>query len=695
MAELNAVQKAAVDHHQGPLLILAGAGSGKTRVITHRIAALVRRGVAPEQILAVSFTNKAAEEMGERMVPLIGSAGAGKLWLSTFHSFGLRFVKEERKALRLASRFVVFDQADCLGVVKDILRELRRAGAARKLDPAAILARVSAWKSALISPATVPESDFEYDDVARELYPEYEARLRAMCAVDFDDLVGLPVQLLGQSAEVRANWRARFEHVLVDEFQDTSKVQLELIKLLANERGNVCVVGDDDQSIYGWRGADVSNILDFDRHFPGARILKLEENYRSRPAVLAVANAAISQSSGRRHVKALRAMRPQGDKVRVSVCQDSAEEARLVAREIADLCKGGVRRGSVAVLYRSNLQARAIEEELRAEGVAYRVFGGMQFFDRREVKDIAAYLRVLLNPSDEVSLRRIINQPPRGIGAKTVAQIQSHAERHAIPFAQALARIDTVPEIGDGPRRAVQSFSQMMASFQTRLDDPAGFAALARELVDKTGIRRHLQDASEGGDAAAYRWANVEHWLGWLEKRARDSGGDKRALRTFLERVTLGAGKDAEEAGDAVTLSTLHGTKGLEFDVVFLIGCVEGQLPHSRTTDPKVTEVNATDVDEERRLFYVGVTRARERLYLSRYRRKSLRGQNVELTASRFLDGLPEDQIEVYERPEQKQLNTDEIAELGREFLRNRKPLERAPRGLGSGAAPRTARRDG
>jgi superfamily I DNA/RNA helicase len=672
MAELNAVQKAAVDHGSGPLLILAGAGSGKTRVITHRIASLVRRGAAPDRILAVSFTNKAAEEMGERMVPLIGSAPTRQLWLSTFHSFGLRFVKQERKALGLTNRFVVFDQGDCLGVVKDILRELRRAGAIRKLDPTAILARVSAWKGASLAPEAVPASDFEYDDVARELYPEYEARLRAMCAVDFDDLVALPVRLLARDEEIRGAWRARFEHVLVDEFQDTSKVQLELIKLLTNEHGNVCVVGDDDQSIYGWRGADVSNILDFDRHFAGARVLKLEANYRSRPAVLAVANAAIAQSRGRRHDKALRPMRPKGEKVRLCVCQDASEEARLVAREIRDLVSAGSQYGSMAVLYRSNLQARAVEEELRGEGIAYKIFGGMQFFDRREVKDIAAYLRVLINPSDEVSLRRIINQPPRGIGAKTVAQVQSYAEQHGLSFAQALDTIDAVPELGDGPRRSVAAFTEMMRGFQARLDGAAGFAELARELVERAGIRRHLQDAAEGGEAAKHRWANVEHWLGWLERRVRESGGDRKALRAFLERVTMSGSKEAEGASDVVTLSTLHGTKGLEFDVVFLIGCIEGQLPHGRTTDPKVTEVNATDVEEERRLFYVGVTRARERLYLSRYRRKSLRGQSIECAASRFLEGLPDEHIELYERPERKQLNPDEIAELGREFLRSR-----------------------
>jgi DNA helicase-2/ATP-dependent DNA helicase PcrA len=675
MSGLNAAQRAAVEHGTGPLLILAGAGSGKTRVVTHRIARLVQGGVAPERILAVSFTNKAAAEMGERMLPLVGKAAARELWLSTFHSFGLRFVREERKALRLASRFVIFDQGDSLGVVKDVLREMRNAGAARKLDPSALLARVSSWKNQLLAPAAVPESDFEYDDVARELYPEYEARLRAMCALDFDDLVVQPVQLLARKPEVRARWQERFEHLLVDEFQDTSKVQLELCKLLCNAQGNVCVVGDDDQSIYGWRGADVSNILDFDAHFPGARIVKLEDNYRSRAAVLAVANAAIAQSSGKRHGKTLRAARGGGDKVRLCVCEDPTEEAQLVAREVRDLCKAGIRRDQIAVLYRSNLQARAIEEELSTEGIAYRLFGGTQFFDRREVKDVAAYLRVLLNPSDEISLRRIINQPPRGIGAKTVSDVQEHAEQSGSSFAQALQDPRAIGALGDAARRSIEAFNQMIDAHRAQLAGGNDLHAVARSLVDEAGIRKHLTEADAGGEggeskAGAHRWGNVEHLFGWLERAARESGGKKRALQAFLERVTLNTGgDDDDEPKDAVTLSTLHGAKGLEFDYVFLIGCVEGQLPHNRTTDPKASEAVPTDVEEERRLFYVGVTRARDRLYITRARRRLLRGTRIELTPSRFLDGLPEEHVELYERPEKQELGTDEIAALGRAFL--------------------------
>ena len=664
---LNPSQQAAVEHGDGPLLILAGAGSGKTRVITHRIARLVEQGVSPDRILAVSFTNKAAEEMSERMHPLLGQARTGKLWMSTFHSFGLRFLREEKKLLKLTGKFTVFDQGDTLGTIKEILRELRRAGAARKLDPAAILARISSYKNSSLGPDEVPESDFEYDDIAREVYPEYEARMRAMGAVDFDDLVLLPVRALKRSEAARAAWQERFDHVLVDEFQDTSTVQLALIRMLGNARGNVCVVGDDDQSIYGWRGAEVSNILDFDKHFEGAKVIKLEESYRSRESVVAVANAAIGQAQGRRHGKVLKAVRRGGDKVRVCVCDDATAEDKLVAREIREALKESSR--DIAILYRSNLQARVIEEELRAEGLQYKLVGGTQFFDRKEVKDVAAYLRLIVNPRDEISLRRIMNYPARGLGVKTVERIEAHAEAHALPFAKALEQIAFIDGVPDASRRAGQELVELFTRYRTRFESGGPLAPVARELVDQIGIRADLAEAAEGGESGAMRFGNVEHLLSWLDRYEKKEARNKRSLQNFLERVTLRGDQTQEEQPTSITLSTLHAAKGLEFDVVFVIGCVEGQLPHSRTTDPKVTEVYAADVEEERRLFYVGVTRARDRLYLTRPKRRMLRGVVTELHPSRFLEGLPEEHIELYERLETKELETNEIASLGREFL--------------------------
>lgn len=675
MAQLNRSQQAAVDHRGGPLLILAGAGTGKTRVITHRIAELVGEGVSPESILAVSFTNKAAEEMRERMVPLVGRDQARRLVMSTFHSFGVRFLHEDSAALGLGSRFVIFDQGDSLGVVKDILREMREAGAARKLDPSAILARVSKWKNELLAPDAVPESDFEYDDIARDVYPEYVARLQTMRALDFDDLVVAPVRILLEHPEIREKWRQRFRHLLIDEFQDTSRVQLELARLLTNELGNICVVGDDDQSIYSFRGAEVGNILDFDRHFPGTHIVKLEDNYRCRPAVLAVANAAIAQSRNR-HGKVLRASRPPADNVRRVVCSDVAEEAKMVAQEIADLVPGTFRHGDIAVLYRGNLQARLIEEELRAAGIRYQLYGGTQFFDRKEVKDVAAYLRVIVNPRDEVSLRRIINYPARGLGTKSVERLGAYAAVQGISLYRALADAGHVSAMPPNAARAAGALHSQLKGAQEAFESGGSLTAVTRQLLSDLRFQETLSAEAEGGKRGAARWANVDHFVGWLERFEAEHRGQARSLQKFLERVTLRSDADKEELSDAVVLSTLHASKGLEFPCVFLIGCVEGQLPHSRTTDPKASEAVPADVDEERRLFYVGVTRAKDRLYLVRPERKLLRGKEVKLEPSRFLEGLPEEHMEDFVHSSAELMDFDEVAELGRDFL---KQLTRRP----------------
>jgi superfamily I DNA/RNA helicase len=673
MSGLNAAQQLAVDHRQGPLLILAGAGSGKTRVLTHRIAALLAEGVRPESILAVSFTNKAADEMRHRMQQLVGKSRADALVLSTFHSFGVRFVNEEKVSLGLGKRFVIFDQGDSLGVIKDILRGMRATGAARKLDPMAILARISKWKNESLAPEAVPESDFEYDDVARDVYPEYSDRLHAMRALDFDDLVCVPVKHLREHDDIRAKWRARFRHVLVDEFQDTSKVQLELVKLLVNELGNVCVVGDDDQSIYAWRGAEVGNILDFDKHFAGTRIVKLEENYRSFAPILEVANAAIAQSTQRRHGKVLKPVRRGGEPVRLCVVTDAAAEAKLVAGELQELIENGRPPSDMAVLYRSNLQARLIEEELRALNVPYQLYGGTQFFDRKEVKDAAAYLRAVINPLDDISLRRVVNYPARGIGAKTVERIDEFATAHSLSFGQALARAGEISGVPDSARSSIDAFTRLLSEAGEKLEAGGGLTPIARSLFAAIDLRGELSAAAEGGQQGTLRYGNIEHLLTWLERYEQRPGVDKRSIQGFLERVALRGDKDDKDAEPGVVLSTLHAAKGLEFGVVFLIGCVEGQLPHSRTTDPKLTEVAPPDVEEERRLFYVGVTRARDRLYLTRPEKRQFRGEQQKLAPSRFLDKLPEDHLEAYTRKEVTPLDFNEIAELGRAFLKNRR----------------------
>ncbi len=669
MAGLNPSQRDAVEHERGPLLVLAGAGSGKTRVITMRIARLLERGVRPPQILAVSFTNKAAEEMRERMVPLVGHKAASQLELSTFHSFGVRFLQEENKRLGYDGRFVIFDQADALGLVRQLLREARVSEGARKLDANAVLARISRWKNELRTPEQIAESDFEYDAVARELYPKYESALRHMHAVDFDDLVGLPVHILERHPAARTKWQERFRYILIDEFQDTNLGQLRLLLALANELRNVCVVGDDDQSIYAFRGADVNNILDFERHFPGARVVKLEDNYRSRAAVLDVANAAIAQSAHKRYPKVLRAARGAGDRVRLVSCTDPGHEARFVAQEIRDLHRDRLAFREIAVLYRSNLQARLIEDELRAAGIPYRLFGGTQFFDRKEVKDAAAYLRVAVNPRDDISLRRVLNYPPRGIGDTTLERLNRVRLVRDQSLGEAVAQIDELDDVPDHAKRSAQKLFAALARTRAEFARGQNLGAAASALFEEVGLKAALTEADD--PQGARRWDNVLFLVRSIERFEGRPSEDRPSLAQFLARITLRKDEEGEQEAEPnqVTLSTLHGAKGLEFHTVFLIGAVEGQLPHTRTTDPKVTEAAPSDVEEERRLFYVGVTRAKDRLYISHFKRRLLRGRPVECALSRFLEGLPEHAIEPYSRQDRPALESSEVADLADQLL--------------------------
>jgi len=503
--------------------VLAGAGSGKTRVITERIRRLVELGTPPSRILAVSFTNKAAAEMADRMIPLVGRERAERLWLSTFHSFGVRFLHEDVRALGYEDRFVIFDQGDGIGLVKEIIR--REGLADRAMDASAILSRISLYKNAFLAPSEVKPSGNEYDEVARMVYPHYEAELRRMRALDFDDLVVAPVRILRERDDLREKWRNRFDHLLIDEFQDTNRAQLELVLALTNDERNVCVVGDDDQSIYGWRGAEVGNILEFERHYPGAAVVKLEENYRSREAILAVANAAIAQSRGKRHSKTLRAMRKGGERVFMGTADDPVAEARMVASQIRDLFSNGFRPRDVAVLYRSNTQARLIEEELRVEGIRYRMYGGTQFFDRKEVKDAVSYLRVVVNPRDELSLRRILNYPARGIGDSTVERVARWALAHDTTFVEALAQIESMDDVPDAAKRGVRSLFAALANARQRFATGTGLAAAAKDLFVEVGLERVLTE--EKSPSAQRRWGNVEYVLRSLARYESQASGER------------------------------------------------------------------------------------------------------------------------------------------------------------------------
>ena len=671
--DLNRQQYDAVEHAQGPLLVLAGAGSGKTRVITRRIARLLERGVSPSAILAVSFTNKAAAEMRERMAHLVGQDSADRLWLSTFHSFGVRFLREENAALGYDGRFVIFDQGDVMGLLREVLRATQLAS--RNLDVPSILSRISLWKNAFLAPEQVKASDFEYDAVAKEVYPLYEEQLRAMHAVDFDDLVVLPVRILQEREDIRRKWQQRFRHLLVDEFQDTNRSQLQLVRLLANELNNVCVVGDDDQSIYGWRGADVGNILDFERYFPGAKVVKLEMNYRSRKPILDVANAVIAQSRAKRHAKTLRSFKGAGPKVRMVSLPDAAHEAKFLVSEMRALAKGTdaspggqrIRYGNMAVLYRSNQQARILEEELRVGGIPYRLFGGTQFFDRKEVKDAVAYLRVLVSPRDELSLRRALVNPTRGIGQQTMARARAHASRQGITFAEAMRQLDSL----DVPSRAKASAARFFAAVDAAragLQNQRSLEEVTRRLLTDTGYIPALE--SDDSNHGKRRRENLAFLMKAIQRYENRSRSERGTLLQFLNSLMLRAEEEEErDPGNQVTLSSLHSSKGLEFDVVFLIGCVEGQLPHSRTTDPKITEAAPTDVDEERRLFYVGVTRARELLYLTRPERRTMRGQVRPRVPSRFLHGFPDDAWETYAPHGARPMEASEMADFASALL--------------------------
>jgi DNA helicase-2/ATP-dependent DNA helicase PcrA len=683
---LNPAQLAATEHMNGPLLVLAGAGSGKTRVITQRIARLVERGVPAKAIVALTFTNKAAGEMAERIGRAVhgGAAVAKQLTICTFHSFGLQVLTRERAAT--GGIFTIFDQGDCLAAVKDILS---RIDAGRRFDAAAILARISNAKNAFLSPEAYAGREADaYDEITKLVYPRYEAALRNFKAYDFDDLVCGVARLWTERADVLEGWRARYRYILVDEYQDTNRAQLQLLRLLAEPHRNICVVGDDDQAIYAWRGADVRNILEFEEHFPGAKVVKLEQNYRSCKPVLDVANAVIAKrpEGTQRHRKVLFTARAGGEKVRVGIAATPEAEAAHVAREIARMIRDeGRRPRDFAVLYRSNGQAPLVEAALRENGVAHKVVGGQQFFERKEVKDLLAYLKLALNPADEISLRRVLNYPARGIGETSIERLGQHALAKGWTLWQTVERVDAIDDITGSAREGCKALERALGELRSALvvaRQPASVAA--RAFAESVGIKRDIEATSPSPNAAARRWGNVEALLRTFAKREQretQKGNDathERALAAFLHALTLSF-DDEETAHDRVTLSTLHGSKGLEFDVVFFLGCEEGLMPHARTLDARATDAPviaadgavhaASDVEEERRLFYVGVTRAKDRLTILRCKVRVLRGKPVPRTPSRFLLDIPEELVESFEVSDPNALSPEAMNESANALL--------------------------
>ncbi len=649
-----------MNHGGGPLLVLAGAGSGKTRVIIYRIAHLLDLGIPPDAIAALTFTNKASEEMRDRIGHLLGNRKqAAKLTMGTFHSLGLSMLRAERNALGYPSGFAVYDQADQLGVVREVMRSLKdfsRDGE-RRWDVKAILTRISLAKNGFIAPEDYqPREADEYDVITAEVYPRYQAALRSYAAFDFDDLIVEPVRMMQRDAAIRDRWAGRFRFVLVDEYQDTNRAQLLLVKELVARHGNLTVVGDDDQSIYAWRGADPTNILRFGDMFEGAVVVKLEQNYRSTKLILDAANAVIGHNANR-HGKTLWSELGAGEPITHAVAQDAEQESRWVAQELKRLKDGGRRWQDLAVLYRSNLQAKGLEDELRQLQVPYVMYGGQEFFERKEVKDVIAYLRLALNPRDELSLRRIVNYPARGVGPATVEKVVAWAQaRHATMWdvLQGVASAADTPALEEaglraGVRNALAGLVAIVDELGRSLRAGTPVAA-TRQLIAAIGLHDDLRDASPSATAAQRRIDNVEGLLGSLTRfEARASGAD--ALADYLRKLSLESGEEADTSGDRVVLTTLHGAKGLEFPVVFMVGLEEELLPHARTLYPQATDAldadHASDVSEERRLCYVGITRAQRKLYITRSCTRLSRGRTMARIPSRFLLEIPEELIDV------------------------------------------------
>jgi len=646
---LNAAQQMAVEHDLGPILVLAGAGSGKTRVVTTRIARLLERGVLARTILAMTFTNKAAGEMRERVIRMAGEKLGGELAVSTFHSFGMRVIAAEARTLGLRNgEFTIFDQADCAGAVREILRTVRGG---RRYDVSAILARISHAKNLLSDDGEPMEREGDdYDEITKIVLPKYRAALRGFHAFDFDDLVCEPVRLWRRRPETLSRWQERFRYVLVDEYQDTNHAQLEMVRLLSSEHKNVMVVGDDDQSIYAWRGADRTNILDFETHFAGAKVVKLEQNYRSTPDVLSVANSVLSRTEAKRHKKVLRATRSGGQIVSLVVTQDAEVEAAFIADEIKRLHAEGQKLKEIAILYRSNLQSEPIESALKERGIAVTMIGGTQLYERKEVKDLLSYLRVVLNPKDEIALRRIVNYPARQIGDAALDKLENAANTRKESLYQALSRPEAIEGLAPPSVAGARALLSVIESSRRALEQGTPTAEIARQICQTVALRADITDGSASNQHAERRWGNVEALFRLLERHdGRAQGSRRDALGELIRFLTLDTDGDDEPKERAVTMTTMHGAKGLEYQVVFIAGLEEGLMPHARSIEGRATDVGgklANDVEEERRLFYVSITRAKDRLYLCRAKQRAFRGKIMMRTPSRFLSDIADELLE-------------------------------------------------
>ena len=630
--ELNPAQKEAVTHGGGPLLVVAGAGSGKTRVLTSRIAYLInQKAVSPFEILAITFTNKAAEEMRHRVVDLVGPV-ADKMWVSTFHSACVRILRQASDEIGFSPNFTIYDQGDAARLMGHVIKDLNFD--LKRFPPRALLSKISGLKNEGINPNDFLDStENPYDQKVSEIFVEYQARLKRASAMDFDDLLLNTVILFRKNKSVLGQWQNRFKHVLVDEYQDTNLIQNELVSLLAAEHRNICVVGDSDQSIYQFRGADVRNILNFEKSFPDATVIVLDQNYRSTQTILDAANEVISRNSGRQP-KELWTEEGDGESIVLYQASNEDDEANWVAEKIISYKKAGYSGLSdVAIFYRTNAQSRAVEEQLNRLGMAYRVVGGTRFYDRREVRDALAYLRLAVNPLDEVALRRVINVPKRGVGDTSLGKIEEWADKNQIDLFLALFDASKAGVSGKA-LKGIESFLNLLEESQSRLD--LGPADIIEFSLEQSGYISDLEE--ERTIEAEGRLENLSELVG--------AASEFSDISEFLERVGLVAATDeipneSSDLGDGeVLLMTLHAAKGLEFPVVFLLGMEEGIFPHVRALgDPD-------QMEEERRLAYVGITRARKILHLCNAWSRMLHGQTQYNPPSRFLDDIPDGLIQ-------------------------------------------------
>jgi DNA helicase II / ATP-dependent DNA helicase PcrA len=639
LADLNEPQREAVRHGDGPLLVLAGAGSGKTRVLTHRIAYLLATGRArPGEILAITFTNKAATEMRERVESLVGRATRA-MWVTTFHSACARMLRADAERLGYSRGFTIYDESDSLRMLKRCMEELHVDP--KRYPARAIRAQISGAKNQLVDADAYAQTQGSvFEETAAGVYHLYEKRMLEANAMDFDDLLVRAVNALELFEEVRERWRRTFRHVLVDEYQDTNHAQYRLLQLLAADHGNLMVVGDDDQSVYGFRHADIRNILDFERDFPDAEVVKLEQNYRSTQTILSAANAIVERNRERRP-KRLWTELAGGEPLRLRELSDEHEEARWVAGEIERLGEEeDVRREEVAVFYRTNAMSRVLEDTLVRFELPYQVIGGTKFYERAEVKDAVAYLSLLVNPADQVSFARIVNSPRRGIGNTSQGRLASHANTTGLPIWEVAARAEEVPGLGAAAIKAVSRFHETMEGLRHQAES-ATVAELLRAVLDQTGYLEAL--AAERTIEAEGRAENLEELIGVAAEfdanHELEGEGEVSALEEFLQQISLYTEQDGLRDESAITLMTLHNAKGLEYDTIFIVGCEDGAFPHMKALEEGGEE-------EERRLCYVGITRARRRLSMTWTRERRLFGRAERNLPSRFVDELPEDLTE-------------------------------------------------